>query len=114
AGNTAIFSFTTTGIATDQSAPFSPACRSSDLNATVTLSAQVRVSSLVCTPSTLGPNASSTCTVTLSKAAPAGGAVVTLTATASAPPAPTPAPDAPPPNTSPLLPTNQGNSNRPH
>ncbi len=44
----------------------------------------VSVSALACNPSSLGPNASSTCTVTLSKPAPTGGASVTLTNTNTA------------------------------
>jgi uncharacterized protein (TIGR03437 family) len=39
------------------------------------------VSSLQCNPSTLGPNASSTCTVTVTKPAGPGGAVVNLSST---------------------------------
>jgi fibronectin type 3 domain-containing protein len=38
-------------------------------------------SSLSCNPASLGPNASSTCTIALSRAAPGGGATVTLTNT---------------------------------
>src|SRR5207244_5810305 len=38
----------------------------------------VTVSSLTCNPTTLGSNSSSTCTVTLSQAAPTGGASVAL------------------------------------
>jgi uncharacterized protein (TIGR03437 family) len=41
----------------------------------------VLVSSLSCTPSSLGPNASSTCIVTLTQPAPGGGAGVTLSNT---------------------------------
>src|SRR5205823_6594091 len=75
------FSATTTNIPNDHS---SPTPRSSDLssaNATVALAASVAVSSLACSPASLGPNAYSTCTVTLTKVAPGGGAVVTLSNT---------------------------------
>jgi len=42
------------------------------------------VSSLACLPATLSSNSSSTCTVTLTQAAPTGGALVTLTNTNTA------------------------------
>jgi hypothetical protein len=41
------------------------------------------VSSLACNPTSLGPNSSTTCVVTLAQPAPAGGATVTLTNTNS-------------------------------
>ncbi|HUI54257.1 MAG TPA: hypothetical protein VLY04_04760, partial [Bryobacteraceae bacterium] len=41
----------------------------------------IQVSTLACNPLSLGPSASSTCTVTLNQAAPAGGSTVTLTNT---------------------------------
>lgn len=50
-------------------------------NATVSLvppATTASVSSLSCNPSSLGPNVTSTCTVTLSQAAPSGGASVVL------------------------------------
>src|SRR5581483_3286432 len=45
---------------------------------TIALSTVVLVSDLTCNPTTLGQNASTSCTVTLSQAAPAGGITVTL------------------------------------
>ena len=43
-----------------------------------------QVSALVCNPATLGPSASSSCTVTLNQAAPAGGSAVQLTSNSAA------------------------------
>ena len=76
----ATFNATTTAIASDQSATVTATYSASSANATVGLVASIRVSSLAC-PANLGPNASGTCTVTLTKAAPAGGAAVTITNT---------------------------------
>ena len=45
---------------------------------TITVLTSVLLSSLTCAPSTIGPNATSACTVTLTSAAPAGGASVAL------------------------------------
>jgi hypothetical protein len=78
---TATFNATTAAIASNQSATLTAAYNSSSANATISLTAFVLVSSLVCNPASLGPNASSTCTVTLTNAAPTGGALVTLTNT---------------------------------
>ena len=52
--------------------------RSIITNTTVSLMAPVLVSSLACNPTSVGQNASTTCTVTLTQPAPTGGAKVTL------------------------------------
>src|SRR5262249_31453672 len=99
----ATFSATTTGIGPDRSPIITATYNGSSASATLTLSAQALVSSLVCTPSTLGPNASSTCTVTLSKAAPEGGASIALSTTNSLLTAPTPLTIASGSNSGPFL-----------
>ena len=43
--------------------------------------APMQVATLACNPTTLGPSSTSSCTVTLSQAAPAGGSTVALTNT---------------------------------
>lgn len=75
---TATFSATTTTIAGNQSATITATYSGSSANAVITLVASVLVSSLSCNPATLGPNASSTCTVTLTQAAPTGGSTVAI------------------------------------
>jgi hypothetical protein len=76
---TATFSATTAAISSSQSATVTATYNGSSANTTVNLvAASVLVSSLACTPNSLGPNASSTCTVTLTKAAPTGGASVAV------------------------------------
>jgi len=75
------FNATTAGIGSDQSAIVTAAYNASSANTTVSLVAPVLVSSLTCNPTSLGSNATSVCTVTLTKVAPAGGALVTLTNT---------------------------------
>jgi hypothetical protein len=77
----ATFSATTAAIGSNQSATLTAAYNSSSANATISLSASVLVSSLVCNSISLGPLSSSTCTITLTQAAPTGGAAVTLTNT---------------------------------
>jgi hypothetical protein len=84
AATSATFSATTATISSDQSATVTATYNSSSANTTVSLVASVLVSSLACNPASLGPNSSSTCTITLTKAAPAGGAIVTLSDTSSA------------------------------
>ena len=65
AATTATFAATTTTISSNQSATITATYNSSSANATVSLVAPVLVSSLACNPTSLGQNASSTCTVTL-------------------------------------------------
>jgi uncharacterized protein (TIGR03437 family) len=65
-------------VSSNQSATITASYNGSSANATVNLVAPVLISSLTCNPTSLGSNASSTCTVTLSQAAPAGGSAVTL------------------------------------
>jgi trimeric autotransporter adhesin len=78
AATSATFNATTAAITSDQTATITASYNGSSANSTINLSAAVLVSSLACTPSTLGPNASSTCTVTLTKAAPTGGANILI------------------------------------
>ena len=52
--------------------------------ASISLVAPVQVSSLSCSPTSLGQDSSSTCTITLNQAAPSGGASITLSSNAAA------------------------------
>jgi uncharacterized protein (TIGR03437 family) len=79
----ATFNVTTAGIASNQSATVTATYNATSASATVGLVASMLVSSLAC-PANLGPNASGTCTVTLTQVAPAGGAVVSLTSNQTA------------------------------
>lgn len=72
------FNATTAAISVDQSATLTATYNSSSAPATISLIAPALVSSLVCNPNTLISNSASNCTVTLSKAAPAGNVVVSL------------------------------------
>jgi uncharacterized protein (TIGR03437 family) len=75
----ATFSATTGTLVSNQSAILTAAFNGSTANATLNLTVgPVLVSALTCSPSILASHSSSSCTVTLSKAAPAGGATVTL------------------------------------
>ena len=65
-------------IASNQSATLTATLGSSSQSATISLLAPVLVSSVACSPTSLGQSAASTCTVTLNQAAPAGGSSVTL------------------------------------
>ena len=76
--STAAFSATTAAIPSDQSGIVTATLNSVSQSATVNLVAPVVLSAVACNPTSLGPNASSTCTVTLTKAAPTGGTAVTL------------------------------------
>ncbi len=78
AATTASFNATTGTLASNQTATVTATYNSSTGTASISLVASVLVSSLACSPSSLGPNSTSACTVTLTQAAPAGGAVVTL------------------------------------
>jgi uncharacterized protein (TIGR03437 family) len=73
----ATFSATTASIASNQSATITATYNGSSKSVTVSLTAPVLVSSLAC-PANLGSNASGSCTVTLTKAAPAGGVAVAI------------------------------------
>ena len=66
------------GIAGNQSAAVTASLGSSSQTATIGLLAPVLVSTLACAPASLGQSAVSTCTVTLTQTAPAGGSNVTL------------------------------------
>ncbi|MGA3240835.1 MAG: hypothetical protein ABSG03_31575 [Bryobacteraceae bacterium] len=81
---TANFSATAAAtIASNQSATLTASVGGSSKTAAISLVSPVLVSGVACNPASLGPSSSSTCTVTLSQAAPAGGATVTLTNTNS-------------------------------
>ena len=76
----ATFTATAGAIPSNQTATITATLNSQSKTATLNLNsvATVVVSSLACNPTSLGSNASSTCTVTLSSAAPSGGAAVAL------------------------------------
>ena len=79
---TATFSATAAAtIASNQSATVTATLGSSSQTATISLVAPVLVSALACNPTSLGQSAVSSCTVTLTQAAPTGGSSVTLTST---------------------------------
>ena len=74
-------SFTATAaatIASNQNATVTATLASSSKTATINLMAPVLVSGVVCSPTSLGQSALSTCTVTLTQAAPTGGSSVAL------------------------------------
>ncbi len=76
---TATFSATAAAsIASNQSATVTAALGGSSKTATISLVAPVLLSSLVCSPASLGPSGVSTCTAKLTQSAPAGGSSVTL------------------------------------
>jgi trimeric autotransporter adhesin len=76
---TATFSATAAAsIASNQSATVTATLGSSSQTAAISLLAPVLVSGVACTPTSLGPSAVGTCTVTLTQPAPAGGSGVTL------------------------------------
>ncbi|MBZ5621848.1 MAG: hypothetical protein LAQ69_24430 [Acidobacteriia bacterium] len=75
---TATFNATTGAIPSDQSATLTATLNGVSQNVTISLVASMSISSLACNPTSLGPNASSACTVTLTKAAPTGGTAVSL------------------------------------
>ncbi len=76
---TATFSATAAAaIASNQSATVTATLGGSSQTATISLLAPVLVSGVACAPSSLGQSAVSTCTVTLTQTAPAGGSSVTL------------------------------------
>ncbi len=76
--STANFTASTGAIPADQSATITASLNGASSNTTVSLVAPVLVSSLQCASSALASSGSTTCTITLTKAAPTGGAVVTL------------------------------------
>jgi hypothetical protein len=75
----ASFGATTGTLVTSQNATVTATLNSVSQSATISLVAIMAPTALVCAPTSLGPNASSTCTVTLNQAAPTGGTSVTLT-----------------------------------
>jgi len=79
----ASFTVSTAAIPTDQIATLTATYNGSSAQANLPLVSPVLVSSLGCNPTSLGPNASTTCTVTLSKPAPASGATVAISNTNS-------------------------------
>ena len=75
---TTTFSATAGSIASDQSAMLTATLSGVSKTATIGLVSPVTVSSLTCNPASLTSGTSTTCTVTLSKTAPAGGSAVAL------------------------------------
>ena len=76
---TATFSATAAAsIASNQSATVTATLGSSSTTATVGLLAPGLMSTLACSPASLGPGAAGTCTVTLTQTAPIGGSAITL------------------------------------
>lgn len=71
--NSGTFSVTAGSFITDQAATVTASLGSSSQSATLSMVAPVLPVSLTCAASSLAPNANTTCTVTLNKAAPAGG-----------------------------------------
>ena len=65
-------------IVSNQTATVTASLGSSLQTATISLLAPVLVSTLACSPSSLGPSAASMCTITMTQASPAGGFSVTL------------------------------------
>ena len=80
--SSARFTATAGTISADQNATLTATYNGSSANTSVSLVAPILVSSLACAPTTLGPNTSSTCTVTLSKTT-STSTVVTLSNSAS-------------------------------
>ena len=80
----ASFTSTAGSFSSDQTATVTAALNGSSANTSVSLVAPILVSSLQCGISTLTQNQNTSCTVTLSKAAPAGGVTVTLANTTTA------------------------------
>src|SRR5262249_39846981 len=78
--NATTASFNATGgtISTDQSATVTATLNGGSQTASVSLIAPATVSALSCNPGSLGSGASTSCTVTLNKPAPAGGSLVGL------------------------------------
>jgi hypothetical protein len=70
-------------IASNQTATTTASLNGSSQSAAISLVAPETVSSLTCAPTTLLPNASTTCTVKLSQTAPAGGSTVGLAVNSS-------------------------------
>jgi hypothetical protein len=79
--NTATFQISTGGLTTSQSGALTATYGSSSKTVGINLSAQTVVSSLVCTKTTLGPNDTAYCTVTLS--APVNDAAVAISSNLS-------------------------------
>jgi hypothetical protein len=75
---TASFNITTTSVPVSTNATIAASYSGTTQTATLTVVASPALSSVQCSPTTLPSGAASTCTVTLSGAAPAGGAAVSL------------------------------------
>jgi len=81
---TATFSATSGTISSTQTATVTATYNSTSATASISLTMPVQVSSLSCSPASLGQNSSSTCTIALNQAAPSGGASVALSSNAAA------------------------------
>ena len=75
---TATFTVTAGTITSDQGAIVTAGLNGVSKTATISLAAPITLTSLACSPTSLSSSASTTCTVTLSKAAATGGAVIAL------------------------------------
>jgi len=75
---TVAFAASTASVKADQSVAITASANSITQSASVSLIAPVQLTSLSCNPASVPNGSSATCTVTLTKAAPAGGAAVAL------------------------------------
>jgi uncharacterized protein (TIGR03437 family) len=78
---TATFAATAGNVATGQTATVTARLNGASQSVSITLLPALTITSLACTPSTLGPGASSVCTVTLSRT---GGGTITLSSSNTA------------------------------
>jgi len=76
--NTATFTAAAGNITTNQTAVITATLNGTSQSASISLMSTVAMSSLACNPTTLTSGSPSTCTVTLSQAAPSGGTTVSL------------------------------------
>ena len=76
--NTATFTAAAGNITANQTAAITATLNGASQSASISLVSPVAMSSLACNPTTLASGSPSTCTVTLSQAAPSGGTTVSL------------------------------------
>ena len=76
--NTATFTATAGNITANQTAAITATLNGASQSASISLVPPVAMSSLACNPTTLASGSPTTCTVTLSQAAPSGGTTVSL------------------------------------
>ena len=80
----AAFNVTAGSFTADQSATVTPTWNAASATATISLVAPIQITSLQCGSTTLAAYASTTCTITLSKAASSGGSIISLSRSTSA------------------------------